>query len=427
MESLENQPKRLNRWLLTSGAFFLHFLSLGFAVFPLQTHLRQIHTASVASVLASLIPVAGVLTFFLFRFAERRQWTKYPGRLLLAAALSAGVLQLVLGIQLANYQAARNVLPGFIETAICLLMLACAHACCMNLLNHLAVANLGSHSYSARAAGSAGYMVAILATAAVLSDETMVLEYHLFLAAACALAHIAFIAGTLLLGNFSVAKKSSSHNTSEKIEEKQTTQAAASAQPWRWQALIVLVSLTSFCEGAFGLYSHEFLTTHFGDLGYYLFATCIMLETVLLVCLPFMPKLRKHLLFVGPLGWMLLLIGCLIAQAGWPIFGVLALAMALNCPFQVSCNENAHAIRPQVTGLATIALAQTAGIFCSQWASALLNRFPLGIATSKPWINLWCLALGVSLVGLTLAVLVQRQDRRSAEKGPRSDNHGAEH
>ncbi|MFN9626774.1 MAG: hypothetical protein ACK6AT_11015, partial [Planctomycetota bacterium] len=308
MESPDTNSNRIQGWLVTSGAFFLHFLSLGFAIFPLQTHLRQIHTNSVASILASLVPIAGLLTFFLFRFAERRQWTKHPGRLLLGAALGAGILQFLLGIQLANYQAGRNLLPGFIETAICLLMLACAHACCMNLLNHLAVANLRNHAYSARAAGSAGYMLAILATAALLTDETMVLKYHLFLAAASALAHIAFVAASLLvLGGFShPTKPSHDHTTSSQgIEPRKQFQSPPDS--WRWQALIVLVCLTSFCEGAFGLYSHQFLTTNYGDLGYYLFATCILLETILLVCLPFLPRLRKRLLFVGPLGWMLLL------------------------------------------------------------------------------------------------------------------------
>ncbi|MFN6138403.1 MAG: hypothetical protein ACK480_07875, partial [Planctomycetota bacterium] len=393
MESPDTNSNRIQGWLVTSGAFFLHFLSLGFAIFPLQTHLRQIHANSVASILASLVPIAGLLTFFLFRFAERRQWTKHPGRLLLGAALGAGILQFLLGIQLANYQAGRNLLPGFIETAICLLMLACAHACCMNLLNHLAVANLRNHAYSARAAGSAGYMLAILATAALLTDETMVLKYHLFLAAASALLHIAFVAASLLvLGGFShPTKPSHDHTTSSQgIEPRKQFQSPPDS--WRWQALIVLVCLTSFCEGAFGLYSHQFLTTNYGDLGYYLFATCILLETILLVCLPFLPRLRKRLLFVGPLGWMLLLVGCLIAQSGWPVFGALALAMALNCPFQVSCNENAHAMKPQVSGLAAIALAQTAVVFCSQWASDLLNRLSLGVSSSTPWISLWFLA-----------------------------------
>lgn len=412
MESPDTNSNRIQGWLVTSGAFFLHFLSLGFAIFPLQTHLRQIHTNSVASILASLVPIAGLLTFFLFRFAERRQWTKHPGRLLLGAALGAGALQFLLGIQLANYQAGRNLLPGFIETAICLLMLACAHACCMNLLNHLAVANLRNHAYSARAAGSAGYMLAILATAALLTDETMVLKYHLFLAAASALLHIAFVAASLLvLGGFShPTKPSHDHTTSSKCIE-ETQQHETPSGSWRWQALIVLVCLTSFCEGAFGLYSHQFLTTNYGDLGYYLFATCILLETILLVCLPFLPRLRKRLLFVGPLGWMLLLVGCLIAQSGWPVFGALALAMALNCPFQVSCNENAHAMKPQVSGLAAIALAQTAGVFCSQWASALLNRLSLGGSSSTPWISLWFLALTVSFLGLVLALVVQRHVR----------------
>lgn len=412
MESPYTEPNRIQGWLVTSGAFFLHFLSLGFAIFPLQTHLRQIHTTSVASILASLVPVAGLLTFFLFRFAERRQWTKHPGRLLLGAALAAGALQFLLGVQLANYQAGRNLLPGFIETAICLLLLACAHACCMNLLNHLAVANLRNHAYSARAAGSAGYMLAILATASLLTDETMVLKYHLFLAASSALAHIAFVAASLLvLGGFSdPTKPSHDHATSSKgIEPRK--QYESPPDSWRWQALMLLVCLTSFCEGAFGLYSHQFLTTNYGDLGYYLFATCILLETILLVCLPFLPRLRKHLLFVGPLGWMLLLVGCLIAQAGWPIFGVLTLAMALNCPFQVSCNENAHAMKPQVTGLAAIALAQTGGIFCSQWTSALVNRLSMGFWTATPWIGLWLVALTVSLLGLVLALVVQRHVR----------------
>jgi hypothetical protein len=171
--------------------------------------------------------------------------------------------------------------------------------------------------------------------------------------------------------------------------------------------LILLVALTAFCEAAFGLYSHEFLTRTYGDTGYYLFALTILLETALLLGLPFLPNIRKRLLFVGPLGWLVLLIGCLLAQAGWPIFGALAIAMALNCPFQVACNENAHAIRPEISGLATIALAQALGVFCSQWTSALLNRFILPMTSLQPWTPLWISALGVALVGLLLALMIQ--------------------
>lgn len=410
MDSQNPTEKNLYRWFSTSLAFFLHFLSLGFAVFPLQTHLRQIHSAPTASILASCVPIAGLLTYFLFGFAERRQWTRQPVRLLFTAALAAGILQLLLGWQLANTQAGRNLLPSFIETGLCLLMLACAHACCMNLLNHLAVASLANHAYSARAAGSAGYMVAILATAALLSDEAMVLSYHLFIAAACALAHIAFVLALVL---WAPAQRRPTNTPQNHAESNRAANSAyetkAPDNPWTWRWLILLVGMTSFCEGAFGLYSHEFLTTTYGDIGYYLFAACILLETLLLVCLPFLPNIRKRLLFVGPLGWMLLLLGCLIAQAGWPWFGILSLAMAMNCPFQVACYENAHAIRPQITGLAAIALAQTLGIFCSQWTSALLNRFASSNRLDHPWTNLWSWAWIVSVVGLALAVLIQKR------------------
>jgi len=427
MDSLNSPSFGRTGWLPTSGAFFLHFLSLGFAVFPLQTHLRKIHSLSSASVLASFIPVAGLLTFFLFGFAERRQWTKYPGRLLLGAALAAGGLQFLLGAQLAATQIGQNIIPPFLETAACLLMLACAHACCMNLLNHLAVANLGDHAYSARAAGSAGYMVAILATAALLTDETMVLDYHLFLAAACAVAHVLFVTAMLLVHDAPTPQKISSHSggPTERQPESNSPISGATRQvaPWRWRALILLVCLTSFCEGAFGLYSHEFLTTNYGDWGYYLFAVCILLETILLVCMPFLPTIRKRLLFVGPLGWMLLLTGCLIAQAGWPMFGSLALAMAMNCSFQVSCNENAYSMKPKVTGLAAIMLAQTGGVFCSQWVSAFLNRFVLPGTDLAPWTILWCIALLVALGGLALSTAIQKRQTKSL----RSDSPSVEH
>jgi hypothetical protein len=403
-------PKAL--WLQTSGAFFLHFLSLGFAVFPLQTHLRQVHPVATASIIASVIPVAGLLTLLFFRFAERRQWTQYPTRLLLLAAICVAILQPTLGWQLSMTRAQANLLPAFLETSLCLLALASAHACCMNLLNHLAVANLATHAYSARAAGSAGYAVAILATAALLSDEQAVIEYHLFLAASCAVAHSLFIASSLL-----IAHKNQSHRTAPSAPPGQTpspitpSPSAPKHSPqsdsWRWKALILLVALTAFCEAAFGLYSHEFLTRTYGDSGYYLFALTIFLETALLLGLPFLPKIRKRLLFVGPLGWLVLLTGCLLAQSGWPIFGALAVAMALNCPFQVACNENSHAIRPQISGLATIALAQALGVFCSQWTSALLNRFILPKTSLQPWTILWISTLGVALGGLLLALMIQ--------------------
>jgi hypothetical protein len=192
-------PKPL--WLQTSGAFFLHFLSLGFAVFPLQTHLRQVHPVATASIIASVIPVAGLLTLLFFRFAERRQWTQYPSRLVMLVAICVAILQPTHGWQLSMTRAQANLLPAFLETSLCLLALASAHACCMNLLNHLAVSNLANHAYSARAAGSAGYAVAILATAALLSDEQAVIDYHLFLAASCAVAHSLFIAASLLVAN----------------------------------------------------------------------------------------------------------------------------------------------------------------------------------------------------------------------------------
>jgi hypothetical protein len=421
-------PKAL--WLQTSGAFFLHFLSLGFAVFPLQTHLRQVHPVATASIIASVIPVAGLLTLLFFRFAERRQWTQYPTRLLLLAAICVAILQPTLGWQLSMTRAQANLLPAFLETSLCLLALASAHACCMNLLNHLAVANLANHAYSARAAGSAGYAVAILATAAFLSDEQAVIEYHLFLAASCAVAHSLFIAASLLIANRhrsadsspKATKMSQSHRTAptsppgqapnpDAPDQSSPSPSAPKHSPqsdsWRWKALILLVALTAFCEAAFGLYSHEFLTRTYGDSGYYLFALTIFLETALLLGLPFLPKIRKRLLFVGPLGWLVLLTGCLLAQSGWPIFGALAVAMALNCPFQVACNENAHAIRPQISGLATIALAQALGVFCSQWTSALLNRFILPKTSLQPWTILWISTLGVALGGLLLALMIQ--------------------
>ena len=421
-------PKAL--WLQTSGAFFLHFLSLGFAVFPLQTHLRQVHPVATASIIASVIPVAGLLTLLFFRFAERRQWTQYPTRLLLLAAICVAILQPTLGWQLSMTRAQTNLLPAFLETSLCLLALASAHACCMNLLNHLAVANLANHAYSARAAGSAGYAVAILATAALLSDEQAVIDYHLFLAATCAVAHSLFIAASLLIAYRHRSEDSSltATNMSQSRRTAQTASAGQATSPgttspgttspgtpghspqsdsWRWKALILLVALTAFCEAAFGLYSHEFLTRTYGDTGYYLFALTIFLETALLLGLPFLPNIRKRLLFVGPLGWLVLLIGCLLAQAGWPIFGALAIAMALNCPFQVACNENAHAIRPQISGLATIALAQALGVFCSQWTSALLNRFILPKTNLQPWTLLWISTLGVALVALLLALVIQ--------------------
>ena len=431
-------PKAL--WLQTSGAFFLHFLSLGFAVFPLQTHLRQVHPVATASIIASVIPVAGLLTLLFFRFAERRQWTQYPTRLLLLAAICVAILQPTLGWQLSMTRAQANLLPAFLETSLCLLALASAHACCMNLLNHLAVANLANHAYSARAAGSAGYAVAILATAALLSDEQAVIDYHLFLAAICAVAHSLFIAASLLIAHRHFSEDNSLKTTkmSQSRRTAQTASAGQSPSPgspspgtpstgtpghspqsdsWRWRALILLVALTAFCEAAFGLYSHEFLTRTYGDTGYYLFALTILLETALLLGLPFLPNIRKRLLFVGPLGWLVLLIGCLLAQAGWPIFGALAIAMALNCPFQVACNENAHAICPQISGLATIALAQALGVFCSQWTSALLNRFILPETSLQPWTLLWISTLGVALVALVLALMIQPLNASKSTNG----------
>ena len=183
------------QWLRIAGAYFLHFSSLGFASFPLQTHLRKVHSPALASLIASAFPIAAILTYFFFRYAERRGWTKSPGLLLLCVASAVVLMQSALGLQLEFAASERPWIPPLLGTTICILLLGCSQSSCMTILNHFGVSIMGPHAYSVRAAGSAGYMLAIVLMGALIPRFEAIGQYHLTLAsshgtfAVCGISH----------------------------------------------------------------------------------------------------------------------------------------------------------------------------------------------------------------------------------------------
>jgi hypothetical protein len=156
--------------------------------------------------------------------------------------------------------------------------------------------------------------------------------------------------------------------------------------------------MVAICEMSYGLYAHEFLTNTYGNYGYFVFAGAVAIEIAVLVTMPFVPGFRRQLLFVGPLGWILLFSGCLMATQGFGAFGLFALALALNCPFQISTNEHAHRMNPTVMGVASMTLAQSIGYTTATVIASVASRFGLGPAP------LWMVALPLALLALMLAV-----------------------
>lgn len=401
--------------VFSAGTYFIHFLALGFASFPLQTHLRRTLSPATASLITSVIPLAACLTYFFFRFAERQGWTRHPQRLLVAMAGAVCLMQLALGWKLQAISSASWWLGPGIDTAVCLLLLGCVQSSCMTLLNHIGVATMGNHAYTVRAAGSAGYMLAVVLLGAIGASEQRVSEVHLYVGAAFSLLHMLFA-----IVSFSWVQRSERNtNRNEPVQHRQesgTSQESHSGEhapvhrpaTLRWWGLLVLVWMVAMCEMSYGLYAHEFLTTTYGSVGYFVFAGSIALEIALLLIMPVFPALKQRLLFVGPVGWMTLMAGCLMALSGWPAMGVCAAALALNCPFQVSANEHAHRMSPSLVGLASMTLAQSIGYMSATILSALLS-----VQGGGP-VRLWSVMVPVASTALLLALWQMARDRERA-------------
>jgi hypothetical protein len=385
---------------LCGGSYFVQFLAMAFASFPLQTHLRKLLDPSSASLVAGLTPFATCSTYFLFRVAESRGWTRFPQRTLAMAVLLLAVFQWLLGWNVNRVDAGHWILGPALDTGACLLLMGCANAGCMILLNHIAIATLKEFAYVVRAAGTAGFMVAVILLGSFWTNNASIEQSHLFVASATSVVHalLAWL-GVWYLGNrFQNSMGRAAETASVGIVGENGNEPIHDGSALTWWGLLILVWMVAMCEMAYGLYSHEFMTNVYGTLGYYLFAAGLALEIVLLLLVSRTPALRSRLLFLGPLGWSLLMVGGLLAIGGLPPFGALTLAMALNCPFQMSVNEHVHRIDTRVLGIAAVSLAQSLGYISAAGLSAVVSRAETGPR------NLWLCMIPVAAVAMMLSV-----------------------
>jgi len=315
-------------------------------------------------------------------------------------------MQLLLGWRMHQTSAGNVFLGPVLDIAMCMLLLGCVQSSTMTLLNHIGVSTMGDHAYSVRAAGSAGYMVALLLMGSVGSSAETVADYHLFLGATISVCHaiFAFLAWRLLpppTESYEVIRNSVDATKKSVSRQK----SAQQGDRWEWFGLLLLVWMVAICEMSYGLYAHEFLTTTYGNYGYFVFAGAVAIEIGVLIAMPFLPRFKRQLLFVGPLGWVLLFSGCLMATQGFGAFGLFAMALALNCPFQISTNEHAHRMNPSVMGVASMTLAQSIGYTTATVIAALVSRYGVGPAP------LWVVALPLATLALVLAIRkLARQD-----------------
>ena len=315
------------------------------------------------------------------------------------------------------------VVGPLVDVAICLLMLGCVQSSVMTLLNHIGVSTMGDYAYTVRAAGSAGYMVAVMLMGAIGRTDDEIAQWHLFIGSAISLGH-ALLALAAWLGLRAVDARQANSSVSKLVAEplgslkepqvepekslaqeqqsfvvQQVNEPQKSSNPKaEWLELLVIVWLVAICEMSYGLYAHEFMTKTFGYLGYFVFSAAVAVEIVLLLVMPFFPALKSKLLFVGPLGWLLLFSGCILATLGFAPLGLFGLALALNCPFQISTNEHAHRINSSVMGVASMTLAQSLGYVTATIIASIAASFRAG-----PML-LWLLVLPLSMLALALAV-----------------------
>ena len=296
---------------------------------------------------------------------------------------------------------AGNVILGpVLDIAMCMLLLGCVQSSTMTLLNHIGVSTMGSHAYTVRAAGSAGYMIALLLMGSLGSDAKSISDNHLFIGATISLCHaiFAFFAWYCLPASKQQLEFEPAEST---ILSTSNAQKKTSVKNDRleWIGLLLLVWIVAICEMSYGLYAHEFLTTTYGNYGYFVFAGAIAIEIAVLGAMPFIPSFRRQLLIVGPICWILLFGGCLMATQGFGSLGLFALALALNCPFQISTNEHAHRMNPSVMGVASMTLAQSLGYTTATVIASIAARFGVGPAP------LWIAVLPIAVLALLLAML----------------------
>jgi hypothetical protein len=401
----------LAMWLC-GGSYFIQFLAMAFASFPLQTHLRKLLAPSQASLVAGLIPIATCSTYLLFRLAESKQWTRFPQRSLAIGIVLLAVFQWVLGWKVNGVDAGHWFVGPAFDTGACLLLMGCANASCMILLNHIAIATLKETAYVVRAAGTAGFMIAVVLLGVFWTDNESLEQSHLFVASTISVIHavLAWV-GVWTLGNpHPDAVGHSAENASVGIVGHKEPQAVQQGSTLTWWGLLILVWMVAMCEMAYSLYSHEFMTKVYGSLGYYLFAAGLGLEIALLLLVSRTAALRSRLLFLGPLGWMCLMIGGLLAVGGLPSFGALTLAMALNCPFQMSVSEHVHRIDARVLGIASVSLAQSLGYLSAAGLSALVSRVETGPR------NLWLCMIPVAMLAMLLSIWKMRRMRSQIDR-----------
>jgi len=403
-----------------AATYFVHFLALGFSSFPLQTHLRNVLTPTTASLIASIIPLASCLTYFMFRFAERKGWARSPRWMLFCSSIGLALLQLLLGWRMNQTAEGDFVIGPLVDVAICLLMLGCVQSSVMTLLNHICVSTLGDYAYTVRAAGSAGYMVAVMLMGAIGRTGDEIARWHLFIGSAISIGHamLAFAAWVVLRAEDSRLERQQMINQSAEVlnSTRSVPTDHSKGSPHKdthsrsnWFELLAIVWLVAICEMSYGLYAHEFMTKTFGNLGYFVFSSAIAVEIALLLVMPFFPQLKAKLLFVGPFGWLLLFSGCIVATQGIASFGLFGIALALNCPFQISTNEHAHRINSSVMGVASMTLAQSLGYVTATIIASIAASFRAG-----PML-LWLSVLPLSVLALVLAV------RKLARKDPALD------
>lgn len=402
--------RTLTAVFFSATTYFVHFIALGFSSFPLQTHLRTQLTPATASVLAALIPIAACATYFVFRFAESRQWTRHPQKVLLVASIGVAVMQALLGYRLNSLAQGNSWFGPVVDVALSLLLLGCAQSSVMTMLNHIGVATMGALAYTVRAAGSAGYMCALMIMGWLGGESFNVESNHLYVGSVISIAHcLLVLAACFMIPIEPHVAPVPSTNALDREDGSRGDPASAGGR-FEWYSLLALVWLVALCEMAYGLYSHEFLTKTFGAMGYFVFAAAVAIEIALLVAMPMFPKFKSKLLFVGPLGWTILFTGCVATLTGIPAFGLAGLALALNCPFQISANEHAHRLRPSVMGVASLTLAQSLGYVTAAGLSSGISNWvswmeiqPVGGIFPMPVI-FWVLMIPLSLVALGIAI-----------------------
>jgi hypothetical protein len=298
---------------LYAWLFILHFAAMSMTWITLPTFVRQVYGGSKASLGLIGMQLATVLSYFAFRWLDRRIAGHALALPRLASFAAAGAT--------VSYAALAVLCSGWVPSTIPAGLLVAAFAIhgffqygIDSILNTMAqrVAKSPQQMLRLRAFGTLGYAIPTLAMGFTPSSPWQGLGSSLAIALTC-LVFLRLRDQTML--------------TPPTLQSHESSRVSVQAM-----VLLALLATISICEHAYNLYIDEHLRSYFGPPGRWVITLTLVLEVVVLW---FSPKNLSgrgyYLLLLQPISWVMLFACCVWGAPEERWLASLTCLQSINC------------------------------------------------------------------------------------------------